>query len=164
MNAHENWWSAGQKKKKFINNLTIVAGIIVIALLISAIVLTSLYLGFAAMLSLAIPKLGEKLYSFFSDRNWMSSFSQEKQAFASEKVESNREIEKDKNVSENLNTNIAGKVRMENSSTRYKPLYVRDQGEAQAIAKGKAADFSERAGKFIENTQGKVYSYPTNLN
>lgn len=137
----DDYWLAEQNKSKFVKKLEIIAGTLFIVLLVSALVVSP-YLAIAAMLSLAIPKLGEKLYStFFSMGNEMnptSQATQEKQTFAND-----RETEKADQVK-----NVTKK-----NEIKYGPFYKRmPEGlltEQQIVAQGKETDFTT-AGKFIK--------------
>lgn len=134
-------WLAEQKKNKSVKNLEIIAGTLFIVLLVSALVVLSPYLAIAAVLSLAIPKLGEKLYStFFSRGDEMNSNSQTTQE--NQTLANDRELEK----ADPNNT-------VKNDNTKYGSLYKRmPEGlltEQQIVAQGKETDFTT-AGKFIK--------------
>jgi|GEM_PF-1818979 hypothetical protein len=138
---------AEQQKNKFIKNLEIIAGTVLIVLLVFALLLSSPYLAFAAVLSLAIPKLGEKLYSIFSSDDGINPNSQatrEKPTLVSA-VEKDSEIEQGNqasNVEETTKTKI-----------KYGAIFKRVRGgletDEEIMARGNEADLIT-AGKFIK--------------
>lgn len=118
-----------------------------IVLLVFALLLSSPYLAFAAVLSLAIPKLGEKLYSIFSSDDGINPNSQatrEKPTLVSA-VEKDSEIEQGNqasNVEETTKTKI-----------KYGAIFKRVRGgletDEEIMARGNEADLIT-AGKFIK--------------
>ncbi|MFZ0219821.1 MAG: hypothetical protein WAL30_06415 [Candidatus Aquirickettsiella sp.] len=117
-------WLIEQKKNEFVNKLKIVAGIVFIGLIVLAFVMSSPYLGFAAVLSLAIPEVGEKLRSLFLSMN--------------DGPDANCPI-----IEENEGLN----GEMENNSKTHQYQLFRERNEEEIVAQGNEADLTTK-GRF----------------
>lgn len=173
--VYENWL-AEKNKNEFVKNLTVVAGTVFIVLLVAAMLLSSPYLAFAAVFSLAIPKIGEKLRSaFLSVRDLInpnSQATQENQKLALEQAVLNdlqfekhgREIEQQnqesilnnppKTIVFNTGYNLRRKSNLgeaENATTQYKSLFIKKRNEEKIVSQGKEADFTT-SGLFVNNS------------
>ncbi len=138
-------WLAEKQKNKFIQNLEIIAGALLIVLLVFAMLLSSFYLAVAAVSCLAIPKLGEKLYSaFFSVRNEMNTNSpatQKKQALASAVENDGKDVQASQ--INNQATNPAQCAYFDEHE------YKRRLNEKEITEQGKKVDFTTK-GEFVK--------------
>ncbi|HEY2566337.1 MAG TPA: hypothetical protein VGH95_01325 [Candidatus Aquirickettsiella sp.] len=111
MSKAEQFWLNEENKSEFVKKLKIVAGTVFIVLLVSALSLSSPCLGFAAVLSLAIPKIGEKLYSKF----FLSQTQEDEQEILDNPSEESR---KEENEPIKMGTSAS-----KSSTNQYGPLF-----------------------------------------
>lgn len=111
MSKAEQFWLNEENKSEFVKKLKIVAGTVFIVFLVSALSLSSPCLGFAAVLSLVIPKIGEKLYSKF----FPSQTQEDEQEILDNPSEESR---KEENEPIKMRTNAS-----KSSTNQYGPLF-----------------------------------------